>query len=93
MKQTEDNNQIHFQNSDFKVKSNVVSLVILLVNQTKMTELTNGFSEFNRRLNVLLSTFNHVHAHVKYIVFKTYCMPFDGSKKMGFFPVAAVLAL
>ena len=37
-------------------------------------------SEFNRRLNVLLSTFEHAHAHVKYILFKTYCMPLYGSQ-------------
>ena len=49
------------------------TLVILLVKQTKMIELIHV--SLNRRLNVLLTTFKHVHGNLKYTLFKTYCMP------------------
>ena len=51
---------------------------VLLVPLKK--RISDGISEFNERLNVLLLTFSHCHSSVKYHLFKTFCMPLYGSQ-------------
>ena len=85
MAETEnDNNKINFQNINVNVKPNAVHLANIVGETNENDRIDTCLSEFNRRLNVLLSTFKHAHSHVKYILFKTYCMPLYGSQIWNF---------
>ena len=81
----DDNDKINFQNSNNNVKPNAVHLGNIVGKTNENDRIDTCLSEFNRRHNVLLTTFKHAHAHVKYIVFKTYCMPLYGSQIWIFF--------
>ena len=85
--ETEDDNI-----SNVNVKPDAVHLGNIAGKTNENDRIDTCLSEFNRRLNVLLSTFKNAHAHVKYILFKTYCMPLCGSQIWNF-PVPAVHAL
>ena len=76
MDETEDdNNKINFPNSNVNVKPNAVHLGNIVGKTNKNDRIDTCLSEFNCRLNILLTTFKHVHGNVKYTLFKTYCMP------------------
>ena len=80
----DDNNKINFQNSNINVKPKAVHIGNIVGKTNENDRIDTCISEFNDRLNVLLSTFKHVHAHVKYILFKTYCIPLYGRKIWNF---------
>ena len=84
MEQTEDNDEIIFQNSDVYVKYDGVHFGNMVVKTNENYRIDTFLSEFNRRLNVSLTTFNHAHTYIKYILFKSYCMPSYGSKIWNF---------
>ena len=85
----DDNNKINSQNSNVNVKPNAVHLGNIDGETNENDRIDTCLSEFNRRLNVLSSTFKHAHAHVKYYFLKLlacHCM----EAKYGIFLVPAV---
>ena len=79
--QTSVNNiNITFQGKKNSAESGGVHLGNIIGKDSHKKRISDGISEFNKRLNVLLLTFSHCHSSVKYHLFKTFCMPLYGSQ-------------
>ena len=79
--QTRVNNiNITFQGKDISAESGGVHLGNIIGKDSHKKRISDGISEFNKMLNVLLLTFSRCHSSVEYHLFKTFCMPFNGSQ-------------
>ena len=63
---------ITFQGKEISAKSGSVHLGNIIGKDCHKKRISDGISEFNKRLNVLLLTFSHCHSSVKYHLFKTF---------------------
>ena len=61
-----------------------VHLGNIIGNRTNRDKITSSVSDFNRRFNVLQSSFKHIDVSVKYVLFKTHCMPLFGCQLWDF---------
>ena len=79
--QTSVNNiNITFQGKEISAELGGVYLGNIIGKDSHKKRISDGISEFNKRLNVLLLTFSHCYFSVKYHFLKTFCMPLYGSQ-------------
>ena len=83
--QTSVNNiNITFQGKEISAESSGVHLGNIIDKDSHKKRISDGISEFNKWLNVLLLIFSHSHSSVKYHLFKTFCLPLYGSQLWDF---------
>ena len=67
------NINIPFQGKEIYAESGGAHLGNIIGKDSHKKRISDGISEFNKRLNGLLLTFSHCHSSVKYHLFKTFC--------------------
>ena len=79
--QTSVNNiNITFQGKAISAESGGEHLGKIIGKFSHKKRISDGISEINKRINVLLLTFSHCNSSVKYHLFKTFCMALYGSQ-------------